>query len=272
MFNLFKSKVRTKKSPNPSHAHNLNSLENIQCVYAIGDVHGCYDELRDLLAKIEESLSQHTSENCAIIFLGDLVDRGPDSFRVLEFLKDYKPDGAQLIFLKGNHEEVFLKVLEGSIGALQSWFGFGGRACLRSYGVDNLGQIQIDPESLIGRIQNKVPKSHTQFISKFEDYVIVENYMFVHAGIRPRTAIHKQSPRDMRWIRDEFINFQKPHPFIIVHGHTIVKEAELHPNRIAVDTGAYNNGPLTAVKIVLNTEEVTSISSKIFEKEPWSEK
>ena len=162
----------------------------------------------------------------------------------------------------GNHEEVFLKVLSGSVSALTSWFEFGGRECVRSYGVTNLGEILINPENLLFRIQEAVPQSHIAFMKSFDETFQFGPYLCVHAGIKPRVAIEKQSTRDLRWIRKEFLTYEKPHPFIIVHGHTIVKKADIRPNRIAVDTGAYEGGPLTAVRLGRGDPRIFDTASK----------
>jgi len=166
------------------------------------------------------------------------------------------------IFYKNrNHEEVILKILGGSISALASWFEFGGRACLRSYDVDNLGEINLDSESLLARAQRAVPKTHIEFMNSFENYHVFGKYLCVHAGIKPKVSLEKQNPRDMRWIRSEFLNYIKPHPYIIVHGHSVVEQPEHHFNRIAVDTGVYKGRPLTAVRI--EDEDVSFIQSEV---------
>ena len=265
---MFK-KLKTLLTPKISSELKWINLE-ADVLYAIGAVHGCYEELRNLLEKVEADIAKDGDKKYAIVFLGDLIDRGPDSFSVLEYLKDYAPESVELVFLKGNHEEVFESVVAGSTRALKSWFGFGGRACLRSYKVDNLGQIQMEPERLIERIQKKVPTSHLEFLSTFHDYAVFGRYLCVHAGIRPNASLETQKTRDLRWIRDEFLDYKKPHPYIVVHGHTISDKVELLDNRIPVDTGAYNNQPLSAVKISSDTDALIVFESKVFEKEAWS--
>ena len=241
MFGRFSKKKKTSSA-------DAETLAGV--AYVIGDIHGCFDELLELLDLIKEDILAEGPGPKYIVFLGDLMDRGPKSFEVIDYLSKYAPDFATPIYLMGNHEEVFLKVLSGSTGALSSWFEFGGRSCVRSYGVENLGEILISPDNLLFRIQDKVPKSHINFIESFQETFQFGPYLCVHAGIKPRVAIEKQSTRDLRWIRKEFIKYTKQHPFIIVHGHTIVGDVpEIHSNRIAVDTGTYDGGPLTAVKL-----------------------
>lgn len=235
-----------------------NEMDTIQSVseggepeiaYAIGDVHGCYDKLIELLGLIEADCTKFPDMKKKIIFLGDLIDRGPKSAEIIEFLSTYNPEFADVVFLMGNHEEVFLKVLEGSQRSLAAWFEFGGRECVRSYGMINLSRIHSDPENLLAEIQIRVPEEHHKFISRFENYHITGKYLCVHAGIRPKIPLKKQTSKDMRWIREKFLSYEKPHPYVVVHGHTVSAEPEILSNRIGIDTGAHKNGPLTAVRL-----------------------
>ena len=240
MFGFFKNKKKSTLKEDEA----VNGY-----AYVIGDIHGCYAELCELLDLIKQDIKSLDDSPKYIVFLGDLMDREPQSKEVIEHLMNYKPEYATPVFLMGNHEEVFLNVLSGSVGALTSWFEFGGRSCVRSYGVSNLGEILSYPDNVLSRIQNKVPQSHIDFIQSFKETFQFGPYLCVHAGIRPRVAIEKQRTRDLRWIRQEFMEYKKPHPLIIVHGHTIVEEPEILSNRIAVDTGTYEGGPLTAVRL-----------------------
>ena len=126
---------------------------------------------------------------------------------------------------------------------------------MASYGVDNFGEIHISPQNLLYRAQSRVPKAHIKFVQSFKDYFVFGDYLFVHAGIKPGRAIKDQKPKDMRWIREGFLSYKKPHPYKVVHGHSIVEQAEDFGNRIAVDTGGYDGGPLTAVFLKGDTTE-----------------
>ena len=256
MFSLFK-KGNAKNKPKVETAEAVEGY-----AYVIGDIHGCFDELSELLELIERDAKSLEAGPKYVVFLGDLMDRGPKSYEVIEHLRTFDPDYATPVFLMGNHEEVFLKVLSGSEGALTSWFEFGGRECVRSYGVKNLGEILTSPENLLFRIQEAVPQSHIDFMESFDETFKFGPYLCVHAGIKPRVAIEKQSTRDMRWIRKEFMAYEKQHPFIIVHGHTIVEKADIRPNRIAVDTGTYEGGPLTAVRLSKNEPYIIETQRK----------
>src|SRR4029079_8508628 len=104
--------------------------------YAVGDVHGRLDLLEHLLAKIRAELQQHPSEKTLLVFVGDLIDRGPASAQVIERLRTYRRSGVETVFLLGNHEEVLLRILKGDAGLIDKWRWFGGSECLRSYGLD----------------------------------------------------------------------------------------------------------------------------------------
>ncbi len=235
-----------KQSPNN---HTANAGPQAITTYVVGDVHGCFTELKSLLSKIEADTIHENNRGKRVVFVGDLIDRGPDSFKVVDYLSKYKPENIETIYLMGNHEEIFLKVLAGKESVLGSWLEYGGRSTARSYGVNNLGEFHINPESLMRRIQARVPESHIGFIKSFRIYYQFENYLCVHAGIKPKVPLEKQNPKDMMWIRDKFLNYKKPHSHIVVHGHTIVEEPEILSNRVAVDTGAYAGGKLTAARI-----------------------
>ena len=217
--------------------------------YAVGDIHGRLDLLNLLLAEIEADIASRTARKNFIIFLGDFVDRGPESAGVIERLRTYRHPDARLIFLGGNHEEVLLNILAGQRGVLPSWLKFGGAECAESYGIDvqELGRTHED--AAIEMVRTAVPREHREFLESLADTFRFGDYLFVHAGIRPGVAVDEQSRKDLRWIRDPFLSDAKEHGFVVVHGHTIVQSVEEKPNRIAIDTGAYHSGVLTALAI-----------------------
>ena len=202
-----------------------------------------------MLARIEEDIAGRAAARNFIVFLGDLIDRGPDSAGVLERLRTYRHEGASTIFLCGNHEEVVLRVLAGEGGILSSWIKFGGAECAQSYGIDITALDRGDERSALEAIRAKVPQSHREFLESFADTFRFGDYIFVHAGIRPGIPIEEQEPTDLRWIRDPFLSDDKEHGFVVVHGHTIVPAVEERRNRIGIDTGAYRSGILTALAI-----------------------
>lgn len=217
--------------------------------YAIGDVHGRLDLLDEILGEIERDMAARKPLRTFIILLGDLIDRGPDSAGVVERLRAYRNDGAELILLSGNHEEVLLEILSGKLGVLPAWLKFGGAECARSYGIDPEQLKQADELRAIELVREKVPRRHREFLRGFADTFRFGDYLFVHAGIRPGVGLEEQDRKDLRWIREPFLGDAKEHGFVVVHGHTIAPEVEERSNRIGIDTGAYQSGVLTAVAI-----------------------
>jgi serine/threonine protein phosphatase 1 len=217
--------------------------------YAIGDIHGRLDLLEDLLARVEAELRDRPARKAMLVFLGDLIDRGPHSAQVVERLRTYRPDGVRTVFLLGNHEEVLLRILDGDTSLLPSWLQFGGAQCLQSYGVD-LRQIRTrDDQKVLAIVRGAIPDAHRQFLSSFVDTCGFGDYLFVHAGIRPGVTIDEQLQSDLRWIREPFLFDDTDHGCVVVHGHTISEEVEERPNRIGIDTGAYQSGILTALVV-----------------------
>ncbi len=217
--------------------------------YAIGDIHGRLDLLQPLLAKIAEDARARPHKKTYVVFLGDLIDRGPDSAGVVEWLRGYKPDFATPIFLAGNHEEVMLRVLGGEPDILRDWLKFGGAECLASYGVDAAALTRMEPDKAVELLRTKVPSAHIEFLEGFADTFRFGDYLFVHAGIRPGIPLEEQDQFDLRWIREPFLSGTHEHGPIVVHGHTIVTEVEERAHRICIDTGAYHSGILTAVGV-----------------------
>ena len=217
--------------------------------YAVGDVHGRLDLLRALLERIEADNARRGPAKTYLVFLGDLVDRGPDSRGVIEHLVANPPAFARNIVIKGNHEEFFLGVLEGDTSLVQHWLAYGGTECAQSYGLTSGWLLNASPHGVVERLQADVPEAHVRFLSSMADSFRFGDYLFVHAGIRPGVAIDRQQSRDLRWIREGFLDDRTDHGVMVVHGHTIVEAPEEHANRIAVDTGAYRSGTLTALAI-----------------------
>jgi serine/threonine protein phosphatase 1 len=217
--------------------------------YAIGDIHGRLDLLDRLLAAIERDVERRPKRNSLLIFLGDLIDRGPDSRGVVERLKTYRHDRLELHFLMGNHEEVLLRLLDGERGILASWLTFGGSECLQSYGLDPAPLRRMGEAAALPLIATVIPTEHVRFIQGFADTLSFGDYLFVHAGIRPGLDLSTQRQADLRWIRSPFLEDDRDHGFIVVHGHSISDAVEMRRNRIGIDTGAYRSGILTALRL-----------------------
>jgi serine/threonine protein phosphatase 1 len=217
--------------------------------YAVGDIHGRLDLLEGILARIEADIASRPPRRNFIVFLGDLIDRGSDSAGVVERLRTYRPADARPVFLAGNHEEVLLRMLGGDATILPSWLKFGGAECAQSYGLVPDSLRLLEEKAALQLLRAKVPPAHRQFLESFGDTFRFGDYLFVHAGIRPGVGIEQQDRHDLRWIRDPFLSDTKEHGVMVVHGHTIVSQVEERPNRIAIDTGAYHSGVLTALAV-----------------------
>ena len=216
-------------------------------VYAIGDIHGRDDLLADLLEKIELDSSNRPPAKRILVFLGDLIDRGPSSAAVVDRLRTYRPKDTRLVFLAGNHEEVLLQILDGDAQVVPDWLRFGGAECIRSYGVDPVGIRSMAPERAVETIAQAIPAAHSEFLRGFDDTFRAGDYLFVHAGIRPGLPLAEQASSDLRWIREPFLSDGADHGFVVVHGHSIREDVEERSNRIGIDTGAYRYGVLTAI-------------------------
>ena len=215
--------------------------------YAIGDVHGRLDLLRQLVASIEADNARRAPAKTYLVMLGDLIDRGPDSKGVIDYLTATPPNFARLICLKGNHEEFFLNVLEGKEEKLAGWLAYGGSECAESYGISTGWTLNASTGEIMARLFEAVPEHHREFFNGMHDTFKFGDYLFVHAGIRPGVELTEQTSQDLRWIREGFLEDRTDHGLIVVHGHTIVPEPDERPNRIAIDTGAYRSGVLTAI-------------------------
>ncbi|ASK87438.1 metallophosphoesterase family protein [Sphingorhabdus sp. SMR4y] len=238
--------LRRKKASRPiDHA----TIPDGRRVYAIGDVHGRNDLLLQLLDQIIKDDSERDNAESEIIFLGDLVDRGPDSAGVLDTAMRIKEELGNVRFLMGNHEEVYLSAVTGEEKAVRFFNRIGGRETILSYDISMKEYIELDMAQLAARIPELFPRHHIDFIAGFEDQVIIGDYAFVHAGIRPGLPISEQRQKDLRWIREDFLSAQEDHEKVIVYGHTISDEVVEAGNRIGIDTGAYYSGKLTALAL-----------------------
>jgi len=217
--------------------------------YVVGDVHGRLDLLEELLARIHSELQRRPAERTLLVFVGDLIDRGPSSADVIERLRTYRRDGIQPVFILGNHEEVLLRILRGESQLITKWRWFGGSECLQSYGVESEQLAHLGDDEALAVVRRAIPRNHVEFLESFVDSCRFGDYLFVHAGIRPGIDLDQQSQSDLRWIREPFLLDESDHGFVVVHGHTISPEVQDRPNRIGIDTGAYRTGVLTALAI-----------------------
>lgn len=216
-------------------------------IYAVGDVHGQDHLLADLLAQIEADVADRPGPEVTIVFLGDLIDRGPKSAKVVERLRTYRPLGLRTEFLTGNHEEVLLRILDGDGSLVADWLRFGGAQCARSYGMSASGLAKMAPAQAVEALRSTIPHEHQAFLASFADTLRAGDYLFVHAGVRPGVALAEQAQADLRWIRGPFLDHVARHELMVVHGHTITEQVDERAGRIGIDTGAYKHGILTAL-------------------------
>ena len=227
------------------------SLPPGQLIYAIGDIHGRSDLLAKLLEDIESDAARSASEQRrTLVFLGDYVDRGPDSRGVVDMLLHALPRGFDAHFLKGNHEALLLEFLEDA-SALAQWLANGAATTFASYGVDvaALVRARAEPETWQRALLVGLPEEHRRFFEHLELAVSFGDYLFVHAGVRPGVPLDEQDANDLVWIRSAFLRSEADFGKIVVHGHTPVPAPEIRANRIGIDTGAVFTNRLTALRL-----------------------
>ncbi|TCK99942.1 serine/threonine protein phosphatase 1 [Shimia isoporae] len=217
-------------------------------IYAIGDIHGQIDLLDDMLARIEAD----GGPNAKIVFLGDYVDRGPDSRGVINRLRLGVDSGRNWICLKGNHDRMFEWFMEDTPRhdphLLVNFFWLhdrlGGVQTLESYGVS----VSMDERlsSVHERAKKAVPQTHVDFLKDLTLFHEQDDLLFVHAGIKPGVPLQAQKEHDLVWIRQGFIDDTTRHPWLVVHGHTALEKATHFGNRIDLDGGAAFGRPLCA--------------------------
>ena len=253
MFEALRNKMKGKKAKVPPAA-----IPDGQRIYAIGDIHGRLDLFEALIDAIEADDARRGRANTTIILLGDLIDRGPDSAGVVRRARKWRKE-RHVRILGGNHEDMFLRSFDER-DVLRHFIRHGGKETLLSYGVTRKDYRGSTLDELQALMNEYVPEKHRRFVEGFEDAVLVGDYLFVHAGIRPGVALDEQTQHDMRWIREPFLGHKKAHGPVVVHGHTISDDPEDLGNRIGLDTGAFRSGRLTA--IVLEGTERTYIEAR----------
>jgi len=206
----------------------------MQKIFAVGDIHGCLEKLQDLMEKIRANWQRDR-----LVFIGDYIDRGDCSREVVEFLIALKKKIKNIVFLRGNHEQMFLNFLEGVDEDL--YLGNGGEKTLNSYG--------ILPSDAAGARRDKIPRTHMEFYRSLLPYYETRGYIFVHAGLRPGLPLNKQKMDDLLWIRYEFLASDSDFGKMVVFGHTPIRNLLIDKNKIGIDTGAVYGGKLTCVEL-----------------------
>jgi serine/threonine protein phosphatase 1 len=217
-----------------------------QRIYCIGDIHGRADLLQQLHQQILTDANNYKGKK-TIVYLGDYIDRGEQSRQVIELLISNPLPDFISIYLMGNHEQILLSFLEYPESSA-AWLSFGGKQALNSYGIP-LAHVPTMREvvELAKQLDRKLPDTHRSFLQNCATSWQCGSYYFVHAGIDPNIALDKQGLDDQLWIRGEFLESNKDHGAIVVHGHSITFMPELLPNRIGIDTGAFSTGVLTCL-------------------------
>ncbi|HRP97857.1 MAG TPA: metallophosphoesterase [Rhodocyclaceae bacterium] len=219
-------------------------------VYAIGDVHGRADLLATMQRGIALDAQRRRARRRVVVYLGDYISRGPDSRRVLEQVIAWRPDGFEIVALKGNHEQLLLRYLDGDLMIGRHWLGYGASEALAAYGVA-LPRDVIADDALLTEMRHRLvaamPEAHVRFVRSLATGHREGGYLFAHAGILPGVALDAQRERDLVWIRGRFLRSADDHGAVVVHGHSITEEPQVRHNRIGIDTGAYRSGVLTCL-------------------------
>ncbi|WP_328593270.1 metallophosphoesterase family protein [Tritonibacter aquimaris] len=216
-------------------------------IYAIGDIHGQLSMLQEALGWIEAD----GGPDAQVVFLGDYVDRGPDSAGVLELISGGINAGRNWTAVKGNHDRMFEWFLEDGprhdphLKVTHNWLhkDLGGRATLSSYGIEVTDEHRLS--EVHAHAKEAVPAAHKAFLRNLPCFYQTEGYLFVHAGIRPKVALADQEENDLVWIREPFLSFQEDHPWLVVHGHTALKAPQHYGNRVNLDSGAGYGRPIS---------------------------
>jgi serine/threonine protein phosphatase 1 len=233
------------RRPHPSQSTRKAALPPDTRIYAIGDIHGRSDLLRETIATIDDDLRRRPITYAAEVYLGDYIDRGADSKGVLDILTARMADN-NVICLRGNHEAVLEDFLDDA-KVYEGWRQIGALPTLASYG------LSVPKSATAADVQRALlavfPYTHEVFLHSLRNSIRCGDYLFVHAGLRPNVALSAQDPYDLIWIREDFLNSTINHGVFVVHGHTPVPHPDIRANRINIDTGAYRSGVLTCIAI-----------------------
>ncbi len=220
-------------------------------IYAVGDIHGELEKLEAVQDAIRADLDRRPHPDPTVVYVGDFIDRGPDSRGVIENLAKVKTSPGDARFLLGNHDRYLLRYLDEPEAVMSvtdlHWLSprLGGMETLRSYGVS--ASDPDDPARSHAAFRAAVPAMHVAFLETLDLWQRIGSYLFVHAGIRPGIALEDQIEDDLVWIRNEFLLSTADHGMVVVHGHTVVEEIENRGNRIGIDTGAAFGGTLSCL-------------------------
>jgi serine/threonine protein phosphatase 1 len=251
-----------KRRPLDSERRKASTPEDT-VAWAVGDIHGRLDLLAPLVEAMIADLEASPARRKLMIFLGDYIDRGPDSKGVIDLLAGLRSRGMfELHFLRGNHEdrmEAFL--VDPDMGP--GWCDYGGRECLASYGVSP----PFDKTDTAGwaaaceALNAAVDERQRAFLAAQDYSFTLGDYFFAHAGAEPGVPLDEQDPQQLMWVRHAFLNHPAPFERVVVHGHTPVDAVYADDRRIGLDTGAYATGVLTGLRLEGETRELVQTAA-----------
>ena len=217
-------------------------------IYAISDIHGCAHQLEQMLRVIDADLAHSRPYRAIEVYLGDYIDRGPDSRSTLDVLIR-RSRRRNTVFLRGNHEAFLAEVFHDP-SRIADWFRVGGMQTLLSYGLSpSPNPHDEEQQAVVRELAAAMPQQHLEFLKRLRLTFTCGDFFFVHAGVRPGVPLAEQQEADLLWIREEFLRSQDHFGKYVVHGHTPVRSAEVLTNRANIDTGAYATGNLTLLSI-----------------------
>lgn len=203
-------------------------------IFAIGDIHGCFDKLQRLILEIKAD-----PVNDTLVFIGDYIDRADGGRDVVDYILKLRKTFQNVICLRGNHESMLLRFLDGVEDDI--YLANGGFATLKAYGI-----LRSDAPKVR---KKKIPPDHLKFFKTLLPYYETDQFIFVHAGLIPGRELNEQSLHDMQWIRQTFIDSNDDFGKRVVFGHTHFSEPLVEDNKIGIDTGAVYGGRLTCVEL-----------------------
>ena len=221
-------------------------------IFTVGDIHGCSKQLKSLLSKLLNN-SEFNNQRDLLIFLGDYIDRGPNSREVIDQLINLNKQNIKAVFLMGNHEQMIINFLFDKINNLMQWLHLGADQTFKSYDIEVAKFIKDGFEDdKIDKLRNvfldKLSKEHVYFLKNLKLTYNLGDYLFIHAGINPEKSLSEQNKMDFLWSRsDKFFDKNFKFEKVIVHGHTPEKEVVNFPYRINIDTGCFFSGKLSCV-------------------------
>jgi serine/threonine protein phosphatase 1 len=230
-----------------SRLRQLPSTAPGERIFAVGDLHGRLDLLRDLLERLKQDVAHRVPSPTRLILLGDMVDRGPSSRQLIECVQRLQKNTSGVIALCGNHEDMLLQSAAGNGTVQQVWIDNGGDETLRSYSIEPSVFLNLTP-AVRGRVLTRTLGEETiRWLNSLPLSYRSGDYFFCHAGVRPGVALEDQRREDLLWIRKEFLVSRRYHGAVIVHGHSETNRVEMRRNRINIDTAAYVSDELTAL-------------------------